>query len=128
MISRKVERYMNNLELGFVEIAENSWQINDEAKGLEKIVVIYEEPLIIVRVKVMKLPENNLEELYETLLKLNASDLIHGAYALEGDHIILIDSLEHATMDIEEFQASLDAMGLALAQHYPILTKYRNKN
>jgi hypothetical protein len=29
-------------------------------------------------------------------------------------------------MDYEEFQASLDAIGLALAQHYPILSKYRN--
>ncbi|MCK5023955.1 MAG: YbjN domain-containing protein [Candidatus Aenigmarchaeota archaeon] len=127
MGSKKVEGYMINLDLTFQEIAENSWQINDEGKGLEKIIVIYEEPLVIIRVKVMKLPDTNLVELYETLLKYNASDLIHGAYALEGDHVILIDSLESASMDLEEFQASLDAIGLALAQHYPILSKYRNK-
>ena len=36
--------------------------------------------------------------------------------------------LEYApTMDLEEFQASLDSTGLALAQHYPRLAKYRDK-
>ncbi|NJL73213.1 MAG: YbjN domain-containing protein [Candidatus Competibacteraceae bacterium] len=52
------------------------------------------------------------------------ADLVHGAYALEGDNVILIDTLEFETMDLEEFQASLDAVGLALAQHYPLLAKY----
>ncbi len=126
MISKKVEGYLINLDLSFEEIAENSWIINDPEKGLEKIIIIYDEPLVIIRVKVMELPENNKIELYETLLKFNASELVHGAYALEEDHIVMVDSLEYGTMDLEEFQASLDAIGLALAQHYPILTKYRN--
>jgi len=43
------------------------------------------------------------------------------------DDVILIDTLQYETMDLEEFQASLDAIGLALAQHYPILSKYRDK-
>jgi hypothetical protein len=27
-------------------------------------------------------------------------------------------------MDLGEFQASMDAIGMALAQHYPLLAKY----
>ncbi len=42
----------------------------------------------------------------------------------EGN-IILVDTLEFETMDIEDFQASLDAVGLALAQHSPVLSQYR---
>jgi hypothetical protein len=51
--------------------------------------------------------------------------MIHGAYALENDKIVLIDTLEYDTMDYTEFRASLDAFGLALIQHYPILAQYR---
>ena len=54
--------------------------------------------------------------------------MVHGAYAIENDSVILIDSLEFPTMDLEEFQASLDSTGLALAQHYPRLSKYRPAN
>jgi hypothetical protein len=30
-------------------------------------------------------------------------------------------------MDLEEFEASLDAIGMALAQHYRTLSRYRVK-
>jgi hypothetical protein len=43
----------------------------------------------------------------------------------DGGSIIIIDSLEAETMDLEEFQASIDAIGLALAQHYRSLSAYR---
>ena len=48
-------------------------------------------------------------------------------YAIDGKNIILIDTLEANTMDLEEFEASLDAIGLALAQHYRSLSKFRVK-
>jgi hypothetical protein len=51
--------------------------------------------------------------------------MVHGAYALDEDDVLLNDTLEYDTMDQGELQASLDAIGLALAQHYPILSKFR---
>lgn len=121
----KVEGYMINLGMTFEQIDENSWIINDEENGLEQVAVITADPLLIFRVNVMDIPDNKREEFYEKLLTLNAADLVHGAYALEDDKVILVDTLELETMDIEEFQASLDAIGLALAQHYPLLSEYR---
>ena len=125
--TKKLESYLINLGLTFEELNENTWVINDSEKGLERVVVIVEESLVTIRVVVMPAPENNREEYFETLLKLNGTDLLHGAYALSDDGVILIDTLQYETMDLEEFQASLDAIGLALAQHYPILSKYRVK-
>jgi hypothetical protein len=121
----KVEGYMINIGLSFEEIDENSWIINDDESGLEQVAVFVAEPLLVIRVNVMDVPTEKKEEFYEQLLNLNAADLIHGAYALEEGKVILVDTLEIETMDIEEFQASLDAIGLALAQHYSILSKYR---
>lgn len=125
--TKKLESYLINLGMTFEELNESTWVINDSEKGLERVVVIVEESLVTIRVAVMPTPDRDREEFFETLLRLNASDLIHGAYGVSDDGIILIDTLQYETMDIEEFQASLDAIGLALAQHYPILSKYRSK-
>jgi hypothetical protein len=123
----KVQSYLVDLGLSFDEVDANTWLITDEDKGLKNIVVLVSEPLVILRVKVMELPEWERGRLYERLLQLNAEDLLHGAYALEGDHVILIDTLELESMDLEDFRASIEAMGLALAQHYRILSEYRRK-
>ena len=122
----KIESYMINLGISFNEIDEDSWIISDEEKGLEQVAVLTADTLLIIRVSVMDVPKGNREELFEKLLELNATDLIHGAYAIEEGKVILVDTLEMETLDMEEFQASLDAVGLALAQHYPVLSKYRD--
>lgn len=126
MNTEKLESYMINLGLTFESIEENTWVITDEEKGLDNIFIIAEDPLIIIRVNVMAIPDDNREALFETLLRLNSSDLIHGAYALDETNIIITDTLRSDTVDLEEFQASLDAIGLALAQHYETLIQYRN--
>jgi hypothetical protein len=75
----------------------------------------------------MEAPAAGRDKLFEELLRLNATDMVHGAYALDGKNLIIVDTLEADTLDIEEFQASVEAIGLALAQHYRILSKYRSK-
>jgi hypothetical protein len=124
----KVRSYLVDLGVSYEEVGDKTFLINDEEKGLENLVVLVSEPLVILRVKVMDLPDNQREQLYDKLLRLNAEDLLHGAYALEGDHVILIDTLELETMDLEELRASFEAIGLALIQHYKVLADYRRQN
>jgi hypothetical protein len=129
MVSReKVQSYLIDLGLSFEEVDANTWLITDEDKGLKNLVILVSEPLVILRVKVMELPKRDCTSLYERLLRLNAEDLLHGAYALEGEHVILIDTLQIESMDLEDLRASIEAMGLALAQHYKILSEYRRKD
>ena len=125
--SEKIESYLTKLSLSYESVDSNTWLINDEERGLENVVVVSSDPVVLVRVKVMDVPSDKRCELFEQLLRLNASDIIHGAYALEENSVILIDTLEGDTMDIEELQASLDAIGLALVQHYKLLSAYRKK-
>lgn len=127
MNKEKIEGYLINLGLSFENVEDNSWLINDEEKGLEQILILLEEPLLIIRVKIMSVPGNEQQKFYRQLLELNARDLLHGAYALDGEDVILIDTLLSETLDIEEFQTSLDGIGLALAEHYPLLSKYREE-
>ena len=121
----KVRSYLVDLGLSYEEVGDGTFLITDEDKGLKNIVAMVSEPLLIIRVKVMEAPDSNRESLYEELLRLNAEDLLHGAYALEGDHVILIDTLELETLDLEELRSSLEAIGLALIQHYKLLGRYR---
>jgi hypothetical protein len=124
-MENKIEQYLIDLMYTYQQVEENLWLIDDEEHSLRNVAVALAEPLVIVRVVVMDAPRENPLECYTRLLELNAGELVHGAYALEGGKIVLIDTLEHATMDFGEFRAVLDAFSLALTQHYPILSKYR---
>ena len=120
----KLEGFFIRLDLAFEEIGDAMWLITDEENGLSSVVVYAQDDLVTLRAKVMDVPDEDREAFFEELLRLNA-EMVHGAYAIEDTSIILIDSLELPTMDLEEFQASLDSSGLALAQHYTRLAKYR---
>lgn len=127
MTDSKIEQYLIDLMLTYQQIDSNLWLLDDEDRSLQGVAVMQADPLVIIRAEIMDVPDGNLEELYSTLLELNASDIIHGAYALDNKKIILIASLILDTMDYEEFRATLDSFSLALTQHYPILSKFRKK-
>jgi hypothetical protein len=111
--------------LTYREVDKKVWYLDDEEHGLQGVAVMLAEPLVVFRAEVMEAPREKRLELFTKLLELNATDVVHGAYALENEKIILIDALEYDTLDYGEFRATLDAFSLALTQHYPILSKYR---
>ena len=123
----KLESFLVKLSLSFSEAGPGTWVVSDEEVGLESLLVQLAEPLVILRARVMDVPSSGREKLFAELLRLNATDMAHGAYAVDGNAVILIDTLEAETMDLEELQASIDAIGLALAQHYRSLSAYRTK-
>lgn len=120
----KVEEYLIDLGISYQELSQGAWLVEDEARGLPKMVVSYVDPIVIVRADVMPVPAQGREELFATLLRLNGSDFLHGAYALDKNEIVALDTLEYETMDKGEFRASIEAMAFALRQHYPLLTKF----
>ncbi len=122
----KVESYLMELDLSYQEVAPNTFFVEDETRGLPGLAITIDEPVVFIRAKVMALPKEKDPALLEQLLVLNASDILHGAYGIEGDDIVLVDTLEYDTMDKTEFEAALDSVGMALAKHYAILGKYRD--
>jgi hypothetical protein len=121
----KIESYLMKLSLTYQEAGANGWLVGDPEKGLFNLLMMIVDSLLLMRVDVMQVPEEGKAKLFEELLRLNAKDMVHGAYGIEGKTIVILDSLELETLDIEEFQASIDAIGLALAQHFRILSAYR---
>ena len=122
----KIENLLVSLSLTYEKIDNQTWLIDDREKGIENILIILETPIVIIRAQVTGIPPNNTETLFEELLRLNQSDLMHGAYALDGNDIILINTLVIQTLDQEELQATLDSISLAIVEHYEKLTKFFN--
>ncbi len=121
----KIESYLMDLDVSYEEVSPSAFFIEDQAKGLPGITVTLEEPIVIIRARVMKVPEGKREGLFEKLLRLNGTDMVHGAYGLDGDDIVLVDTLEYDTMDKPEFEATLDSISLALSRHYGVLGAFR---
>ena len=127
MAENKIEQYLIDLKYNYQEVKPNFWLLDDEEHDLEGVAVMYDDPLVIIEVQVMDAPTEKREEFFAKLLELNAGDMIHGAYGLDGGKVIIINTLEYDSLDYAEFRASLDAISLALTQHYPILSVYRGK-
>jgi hypothetical protein len=125
MAANKIEQYLIDMMVSYREIGKNMWLLDDTEHNLEAVAIVYDDPLVVFEITVMEVPGERQLELFTKLLELNAKDILHGAYALENNKIILIDTLEYAGMDFTEFRATLDAFGLALSQHYPILSPFR---
>lgn len=129
MIGREdLEEFIAKLESEGVharELEPGLWVLTSTADAPE-VVVHYNPPVVVLRVKVLALGRGNRrEELYRHLLELNATDLVHGSYGIDGDSVVLTDALELENLDYNEFLASYDSMMLALASHLATLAPYR---
>ena len=115
MVTREdLESFLIRMDLDYEEIGEGMYLVRGRNAGLP-MVVHYADALLLIRLKVMDLPDaaDGKVDLYRTLLELNASDMVHGAYGIEDGELIISDTLELETLDFHELQASLESIELA---------------
>jgi hypothetical protein len=121
MINREdLESFFIRMSVEAEEVDENIWVLAGE-EGETNVVVTYAPPVILLRLKVMDLPEDandqQLAPLYRKLLELNASDLVHGSYGIEEGDVALSDALELETLDFQELRASYESIVFAASSH-----------
>ena len=73
----------------------------------------------------MDLPGSNREALFEALLRLNTTEMVHGAFGIEDESVVIVNALELENLDYNEFSAVIDDFGLAVSKHYPTLSRFR---
>lgn len=123
MISREdLESFLIRTEMDHREIGDAMWLVDPGRGGEDRepaIVVSFSPPLVILRASIGEAPEGGEPrlKLFQRLLELNASEMVHGAYGLEDDEIILTDALEIQDLDYSEFLASLEGLSLAVTSH-----------
>lgn len=120
----QIEAYLIETQLPFERVKDGFWIIHDENDAVDNIVVVHTPPMITFRVKLMEIPTSEREKLYRHLLTLNASSMVAGAYALEDESVVIVDSLQSENLDYNEFQASIDAIAFAVREHYPDLSAF----
>jgi hypothetical protein len=131
MVTREdAEVFLDRLDVegaSHSEIQPGMWIVRPGGELDAHVVVHYSPPVLLLRMKVMDLPkdERALATLTRRLLQLNASELVHGSYGIEGDAVVLTEALELEHLDYEEFLASYESMTLALASHLRELAPYR---
>jgi hypothetical protein len=118
MVTREdLESFLIRMDVEYQEVDDGMYLVRSRNGG-PPVVAHHSPPLLLLRMKVMDLPVGEGKaELYRTLLELNASDIVHGAYGIEEGELILSDTLELETLDFLEFQASVESMQLAAASH-----------
>lgn len=119
MVTREdLESFFIRMDVEYEEVDPGMYLVRGRNTGFPAV-VHHSESLLLVRMKLMDLPPENERslELYRTLLELNASDMVHGAYGIEDGELIISDTLELETLDFHELQASLESIELAASGH-----------
>ncbi len=122
---QEIESYMIRMGVTFRELGKRTWVLSDSEELAENLIVSLNDPIVVFHVKLSDIPSQcDRLHLYEELLRLNASEMLHGAYGLDGNAIVATDTLQAENLDFNEFQASVDALNLAITTHYKRLSAF----
>lgn len=113
-----VESYLIHAGVDYEEIEGGTWVIRGEQAHSADIVIRVEDPIVVFRMKVGAIPKEGMESLLRKLLALNAHEMLHAAFGLEDDMIVIGGAQQLANLDFNEFQAMLDDIYLAINTHY----------
>ena len=114
----KVKDYV--LELGFqideVDPSEEIVIINDEERGIHKLVLDCEDTLLVLEQLIMKIGAST--DVYRRILQMNR-ELVFGAFVLneEGDSLLYRNTLALDNLDLNELESTINALSLGLAEN-----------
>lgn len=116
-----IERYIIASNFSAEQPLPGTWVLRDPQWGGAQIVVHHASPLVIYRVKLFDipaaLPADRRAKLLGRLLELNATEMLQGAYALEGNAVVAVEVMQAENLDQNEFDAALDSLTLAIVEH-----------
>jgi hypothetical protein len=115
---RDVEAYLLRMNRHFHTVEGQPGTFLVEAgAGLPPIAVRVDPPLVVVRVHIGEAARGADEAaFYRRLLELNARELVHASYGIDGGLVALSSALELENLDYNELEATMDEIDLALAQ------------
>jgi hypothetical protein len=120
-----LESFLLRMGAEYEEVDDNMWLIKPQDTA--GVVVNYSPPVVLLRLKVMDLPpepdNGKLSAFYRRLLELNASDIVHGSYGIEGNDVVLSDALQLEDLDYSELRSSYESMVMAATSHVSALAE-----
>jgi hypothetical protein len=121
-----IESFLVRAGLPYESVKPGIWLVQIADHG--RLALSIAGPVVAFRIKVMDVPAKGpsagREELFHTLLQLNTTEMVHGAFGIEGEAVVIVDALELENLDFNEFQAVIDDVSMAVTKHHPKLTRY----
>lgn len=115
----QVRDYLSQLDVDIVEENphESLFIVSDESRGISSLLVDCEDEILIVEQPIFRLVQDRAP-VYRRLLQINR-ELVHGAFALddEGQLVLFRDTLQLQNLDLNELDATINALALALATY-----------
>ena len=124
----QIDDYLVRCGIEYESLAEGMWVVHDDSEQVDNVIISCNAPLVVFHVKVMDIPQGAeaQRELFGKLLAFNATDMVSGAYGIEGNSVIVTETLQAENLDFNEFQAAIEGMSLALREHYDVLKSFHN--
>jgi hypothetical protein len=119
-----IESYLLKMGVVHEDLGGDIWRLHEG--GLDNLMISLAGPIVVFRLKLMDVPNKQREILFETLLRLNTTELFHCAFGIEGNAVVLAGALALENLDYNEFQAVIDELGMAVSKQYPVLSKFRS--
>lgn len=121
-----LETYMRRMELPYEKVSDDTWVVMPESSHRSRIFIRIDEPIVLYTTPVFAVLPATPDQLglYRQLLTFNDT-LLHCAYALDGDTIVLSGAHQLEDLDFSEFQAMLEDMAMGLDSHLEQLAPWR---
>jgi hypothetical protein len=127
---QKVKNYLLDLNYGITkeDEANELFVINAEEKGIVNMLVDCEDDILIIEQHILNLSAANVDT-FKRLLQFNRS-AVHGAYVLDetGSKVIFRDTLQLNSLDINELEASVNALSLSLVENHKEIIGFASAN
>ncbi|AKF05311.1 hypothetical protein [Sandaracinus amylolyticus] len=126
-----IEAYLLRSNHPHRELAEDTWLVGDASGSRENIVVRMANGICLFRLKVIDLAAidpKKCGDFYLELLRLNATEMVHGAYGASDGMVLLTASHLLENLDFNEFAGVVEEFVLAMANHHERIAKYRRND
>ena len=116
-----VENYLLQLDRRFED--DGGTYLVTGGAGSTPIAIRVAPPIVAIRVVIGPVPGDSAHQmrLFRKLLEYNATDLMHISYGIADGNVVLSAALEIENLDLNELEATLSDVDLALARHVPSL-------
>lgn len=113
-----IEGYLMRMDRPVETLGEGLWRIDESSDGVPPLIVRHDAPIVMLRMKVMSVPDDGCEQLYRRLLELNSTGIAFGAFAVDDGTVTLVDTLRAESLDYSELVASIESLIIAAGELY----------
>lgn len=106
-----------NLDISSENKDEEILVVQDESRGIKDLIMDCEDSVLVIEQFILNLKKDK-EDVYKRLLQMNRT-FIHGAFVLDegGSKVIFRDTLQLKNLDLNELEATINSLSLALAEN-----------